>query len=151
MVLQVILATFHIGSRWALLLSANYRVPQKTSFCENWPWQILLLAVRNPYWTFANTSKIPKPTLTSSKCVGTCDEFVSNCLVVFQAWCCIDIISFAIVRYVTQPDDEHMNYKMNHLHLSWKIIVDFSLSTVIFAMANFDKRKFFLRHRDTLY
>ena len=40
--------------------------------------------------------------------------------------------------YVTQPDDKYMNYKMNHLHLSWKMIVDFSLSTVMFAMGNFD-------------
>ena len=34
------------------------------------------------------------------------------------------------------------------VHLSWKMIVDFSLSSVIFAMANFEKRKFFW---DTLY
>ena len=40
--------------------------------------------------------------------------------------------------YVTQPDYKYMNYKMNHMHLSWKMIVDFSLSTVIFAMGNFD-------------
>ena len=29
---------------------------KKTSFSESWSWQILLLTVRNPYWTFANTS-----------------------------------------------------------------------------------------------
>ena len=75
-------------------------VSKKTSFCQNWPWQILLLTVRNPYETFANTSKTPSPFLTTSKCVSTCNE----------------------------------------------LIVDFSLSTVIFALANFDKGKFFLRH-----
>ena len=64
---------------------------KKTSFSENWPWQILLLTVRNPYWTFANTSKIPSRSLASSKCMGTCDEFIPYCLVVFQAWCCIAI------------------------------------------------------------
>ena len=46
--------------------------------------------------------------------------------------------------YETQPDNKYMNYKMNHLHLSTKM--DFSLLTVIFAMVNFDKWKFFLRH-----
>ena len=54
-------------------------VSKKTSFCQNWPWQILLLTVRNPYETFANTSKTPSPSLTKSKCVSTCDEFVPNC------------------------------------------------------------------------
>ena len=29
------------------------------------------------------------------------------------------------------------DYKMNHLHLSRKVMVDFSLSSVIFATANF--------------
>ena len=64
-------------------------VSKKTSFCQNWRWQILLLTVRNPYETFANTSKTPSPSLTTSKCVSTCDEFVPNCFVVFQAGCCI--------------------------------------------------------------
>ena len=36
-----------------------------------------------------------------------------------------------------------MNYKMNHLYLSRKMMVDFSLSAVIFPIANFHKRKFF--------
>ena len=39
---------------------------KKTFFSECWPWQILLLTVRNPFWTFANTSKIPSPSLASS-------------------------------------------------------------------------------------
>ena len=64
-------------------------VSKKTSFCQNWPWQILLLTVRNPYETFANTSKTPSPSLTTSKCASTCDEFFPNCFVVFQARCCI--------------------------------------------------------------
>ena len=60
----------------------------------------------------------------------------------------LDVVFFCLrcPIYVTQPDYKYMNYKMNHLHLSWKMIVDFSFSTVIFAMANFDKRKFFFRH-----
>ena len=60
-------------------------VSKKTSFCQNWPWQILLLTVRNPYETFANTSKTPSPSLTTSKCVSTYDEFVPNCFVVFSS------------------------------------------------------------------
>ena len=27
----------------------KYRVPKKISFSENWPWQILMPAMRNPY------------------------------------------------------------------------------------------------------
>ena len=53
---------------------------------------------------------------------------------------------FAIVWYVTQPDDRYMNYKMNHLHLLKKMMVDFSLSAVIFATPRFHQRNFFLRH-----
>ena len=53
------------------------------------PWQILLLPVRNPYETLGNTSKTPSPSLTTSKCASTCDEFFPNCFVVFQARCCI--------------------------------------------------------------
>ena len=53
---------------------------------------------------------------------------------------------FTIVRNVNQPHDKYMNYKLNHLHLSIKMMVDFSLSAVIFATPNFHYRKFFLRH-----
>ena len=38
------------------------------------------------------------------------------------------------------------DYKMNHMYLPRKMMVDFSLSAVIFATPNFHKRKFFLRH-----
>ena len=41
--------------------------------------------MRNPYETFANTSKTPSPSLTTSKCVSTYDEFVPNCFVVFSS------------------------------------------------------------------
>ena len=65
------------------------RCLKKTSFCQKWLWQILLLTVRNKYETLANTSKTPSPSLTTSKCASTCDEFFPNCFVVFQARCCI--------------------------------------------------------------
>ena len=66
-----------------------YRVSQKKFLLSKMPWQILLLAVRNPYETLGNTSKTPSPSLTTSKCASTCDEFFPNCFVVFQAQCCI--------------------------------------------------------------
>ena len=34
--------------RQVIKVVKKYRVPKKTSFCENWPWQILLLIIRNP-------------------------------------------------------------------------------------------------------
>ena len=71
------------------MYNENIRCLKKTSLCQNWPWQILLLAVRNPYETLGNTSKTPSPSLTTSKCASTCDEFFPNCFVVFQARCCI--------------------------------------------------------------
>ena len=62
---------------------------KKNFLLSKMPWQILLLAVRNPYETLGNTSKTPSPSLTTSKCASTCDEFFPNCFVVFQARCCI--------------------------------------------------------------
>ena len=62
---------------------------QSVYLLSKMPWQILLLAVRNPYETLGNTSKTPSPSLTTSKCASTCDEFFPNCFVVFQARCCI--------------------------------------------------------------
>ena len=38
-----------VGDNVAIVCARTYRVPQKkTSFSENWAWQILLLIMRNP-------------------------------------------------------------------------------------------------------
>ena len=52
----------------------------KTSFCRNWLQQILLMILRNPDETFANTSKTPSPSFTASKFVSlsTCDDLSSK-------------------------------------------------------------------------
>ena len=53
---------------------------KKNFLLSKMPWQILLLAVRNPYETLANTSKTPSPSFTASKFVSlsTCDDLSSK-------------------------------------------------------------------------
>ena len=59
-------------------------VSKKTSFCQNWRWQILLLTVRNPYENFANTSRTPSLSITTSKCVSICDKHAQIALLYFK-------------------------------------------------------------------
>ena len=60
------------------------RCLKKTSFCQKWLWQILLLTVRNPYENFANTSRTPSLSITTSKCVSICDKHAQIALLYFK-------------------------------------------------------------------
>ena len=105
-------------------------VSKKTSCSQSWPWRILLLTVRNQNIAFASASKTGQ--WNASRLAGDILKIKRG------QWLEERRYHFAIVRYVTQPDDRYMKYKTNHLHLSRNMMADFSLSAVIFTTFRLD-------------
>ena len=103
---------------------------KKTSCSQSWPWRILLLTVRNQNIAFASASKTGQ--WNSSRLAGGILKIKRG------QWLEERRYHFAIVRYVTQPDDRYMKDKTNHLHLSRNMKADFSLSAVIFTLFRLD-------------
>ena len=86
--------------------------------------------------------------LTPSKCEGTCDEFVSSCLLFFKPDDSDSSTKMPSRLQFSQPQRSFLatefhrrrgtrDYKMNHMYLPRKMMVDFSLSAVLFATPNF--------------
>ena len=161
-------------------------VSKKTSFCQNWPWQILLMIMRNPLSFFmtnalsalAFMSIIALLTIAGSICatsLGILQQnlpgaqaesswYPSSYGTPFQERIAeadrIAALEASLFWKNTTPSLKKKNnlgqihHMYSHINLLsekglvfylylQKFHMDFSLSTVIFAMANFDKRKFF--------
>ena len=118
---------------------------KKTSFCEKWLWEILLPIMRNP----------PSFFLTD---IG--DSFCSSYIywvtgiTILGKWILISV-SWATEDNNKLEEQQQICHMYPHIYLTsekafifyvylQKFNMDFSLSTVIFATANFHKRKFFL-------
>ena len=169
---------------------------KKTSFFQNWPWQILLMIMRNPLSFFmTNTLSalafmliIALLTIAGSICATSLEIlqqnlpgaqaesswYPSSCGTPLQEriaeadWIAALEASLFWNHFLGQkntlPSLKKQQSNLGQIHLMYshiyllsekglvfylylqKFHMDFSLSRVIFTMANFDKRKFFLRH-----
>ena len=136
---QALSPSHNCWSRWAGTISWSYTgCLKKTSFCENGAWQILLLIMRNQ----------PSFFLTNAADDTFCNSFVYHLVG-------LEVVSIQHQAWKMTSQFETIHHRYPYIYLTseralvfylylQKFNMDFSLPVVIFAMANFHKRKFFL-------